>query len=86
MAEVQPNRQFQMKERLKLLSRHLAAHPDDEDALIERGRLHWALNRRSEAINDYLAARRLNPAGKADQLLKATYEILDFYNKDLYNP
>lgn len=75
-----------MKERLKILSKHLAAHPDDEDALIERGRLYWAQNRRSEAINDYLAARRLNPDGKADQLLKATYEILDFYNKDLYNP
>ncbi len=75
-----------MKERLKILSKHLAAHPDDEDALIERGRLYWSLNRRSEAINDYLAARRLNPEGKADQLLKATYEILDFYNKDLYNP
>ncbi|MDO4336113.1 MAG: hypothetical protein Q4C37_09870 [Bacteroidales bacterium] len=71
---------------MKILSKHLAAHPDDEDALIERGRLYWSLNRRSEAINDYLAARRLNPEGKADQLLKATYEILDFYNKDLYNP
>lgn len=74
------------KERLALLSRHLKAHPDDEDALIERGRLYWKLNRRSEAINDYLAARRLNPEGKATQLLKATYDILDFYNKDLFNP
>lgn len=61
-------------------------HPDDEDALIERGRIYWSLDRRSDAINDYLAAQRLNPEGKAPQLLKATYDILNFYHKDLYNP
>ena len=72
--------------RLSTLSKHLKAHPDDEDAYIERGRLYWSLGRRSDAINDYLAAQRLNPEGKATELLKATYAILDFYNKDLYNP
>lgn len=72
--------------RLDELDRRLAENPADEDALIERGRLYWALNRRSDAINDYLAAQRLNPEGRATQLLKATYDILDFYNKDLYNP
>lgn len=73
-------------DRLKILSEHLNRHPDDEDALIERGRLYWSIDKRSEAINDYLAAERLNPDGKATQLLKATYDILNFYNKDLYNP
>ncbi len=72
--------------RLRSLDERLAADGSDEDALIERGRLYWALGRRSEAIGDYLAAQKVNPTGKATQLLKATYEILDFYNKDLYNP
>lgn len=72
--------------RLEELNRRLAENPSDEDALIERGRLHWVLNHRSDAINDFLAARRVNPDGRASQLLKATYDILDFYNKDLYNP
>lgn len=72
--------------RLRSLSERIAAHSDDEEALIERGRLYWALGRRSDAIGDYLAAQKLNPSGSATQLLKATYEILDFYNKDLYNP
>lgn len=73
--------------RLEGLSARIAdAGGGDEEALIERGRLYWALGRRSEAIGDYLEAQRLNPSGKATQLLKATYEILDFYNKDLYNP
>lgn len=72
--------------RLEELGKRIEADPYDEAALIERGRLYWALGRRSEAIGDYLEAQRLNPNGKATQLLKATYEILDFYNKDLYNP
>lgn len=72
--------------RLRSLDGRIAADCGDESALIERGRLYWALGRRSEAIGDYLAAQKINPSGKATQLLKATYEILDFYNKDLYNP
>ncbi len=72
--------------RLHQLSEHLAKESEDEESLIERGRLYWALGKRSDAINDYLAAQRINPDGKATQLLKATYDILDFYNKDLYNP
>ncbi|MDE6549838.1 MAG: hypothetical protein K2L22_12705 [Muribaculaceae bacterium] len=72
--------------KLQTLSERLAQDSEDEAALIERGRLYWALGKRSEAINDYLAAQRVNPEGKAKELLKATYEILNFYNKDLYNP
>lgn len=72
--------------RLRDLDTRIASDSGDEEALIARGRLYWALGRRSEAIGDYLAAQKLNPSGKASQILKATYEILDFYNKDLYNP
>ncbi len=72
--------------KLQALSDGLASDDSDEAALIERGRLYWALGKRSEAINDYLAAQRINPDGKAKELLKATYDILNYYNKDLYNP
>jgi hypothetical protein len=51
-----------------------------------RGLQYWGLGNRSAAIGDYLAAVKLNPNSKASLALKATYEILDFYNKDLYNP
>lgn len=72
--------------RLQSLSQRLQDNAEDEYALIERGRLYWSLGKRSEAINDYLAAQKLNPDGNAKELLKATYEILNFYHKDLYNP
>lgn len=72
--------------RLADLDALIAADNGNEDALIERGRLYWALGKRSEAIGDYLAAQKINPSGRATQLLKATYDILNYYNKDLYNP
>lgn len=71
---------------IRHLTEEIEKNPDNEDAFLLRGRKYWSLNRRSEAINDYLSARRINPEGKANDLLKATYEILDYYNKDLYNP
>lgn len=80
------NIQEDIAEKLQTLSKHLQDNAEDEQAFVDRGRLYWALGRRSEAINDYLAAQRINPEGKARELLKATYEILNFYNKDLFNP
>lgn len=68
------------------LNRYIAEHPESDEALTMRGMKYWAMSRRSEAINDYLAAIRLNPQSRAVQALKATNEILDYYNKDLYNP
>lgn len=60
--------------------------PNLDEALTLRGMKYWAMNKRSLAINDYLAAIRLNPASRALQALNAANSILDYYNKDLYNP
>lgn len=74
------------KQAVEQLNRYIAEHPGSDEALTMRGMKYWAMSRRSEAINDYLAAIRLNPQSRAVQALKATNEILDYYNKDLYNP
>lgn len=37
------------------------------------------------AINNYLQAVHLNPESPAQQALDIANEILDFYNKDMYN-
>jgi len=57
-----------------------------EAAHIERGLLHWRMGHRADTINDYNAALRINPESKAGELRASVYSILDFYNKDLYNP
>lgn len=73
-------------EAVKLLDILIKAKPEDENLLVLRGEKNWALNRREEAVNDYLAALKINPEGKAKMLLEYTRSILDFYNKDLLNP
>ena len=44
------------------------------------------LGRRREAINDYYKAAELDPDGPARQALEHISGIMQFYNKDLYNP
>lgn len=73
-------------EAVAALDAYIAANPDDEEAYIARGMRHWGDGRRSLAINDYLAAIRINPDSRANEALKAANEILDYRNKDLYNP
>lgn len=70
----------------EMLDAYITAHPDDEPALVMRGMTHWSMNHRRLAIQDYLAAVRINPESKAKEALRAAYSILNFYNKDLYNP
>ena len=65
---------------------YLKENPKDTDALTLRGMRHWGLGHRAEAINDYLAALEIDPACKAREALQATNDILNYYNKDLYNP
>ena len=64
----------------------MSTNPGDDGALTLRGLKYWSLGRRADAINDYLAALEINPESKAKQAMQATYDILDYYNKDLYNP
>ena len=73
-------------EAIEILDRHLADHPNDDEAYYQRGLRLWGLSRRKEAINDYLAALRLNPRSKAKEALDYANSILDFYYKDLLNP
>lgn len=77
------------EEAVKVLSDYIDSHgtaPDLDEAYTMRGMKYWGMQKRSAAINDYLAAIRLNPESRAVQALKATNDILDYYNKDLYNP
>lgn len=74
------------KEALTVLNEFLAVNINNEEAYIMRGRIYWNLNKRKEAITDYLAAIKINPESNANMLLQYAYSILDFYNKDLLNP
>lgn len=71
---------------ISILSDYINNHPDDDEAFTLRGMKHWGAGKRSLAINDYLTAIEINPHSRAAAALQAANEILDFRNKDLYNP
>ena len=73
-------------EAIPAFDEYLKNNPDDDEAYLMRGLKHWAAGHRSLAINDYLKAISINPDSRATQALEAANSILDFYNKDLYNP
>jgi Flp pilus assembly protein TadD len=51
-----------------------------------RGKLCWKLGRRSDAITDYEHAVELDSASPAAHALEVVRDIMNFFNKDLYNP
>lgn len=71
---------------IELLTDIINKNPQSTDALTLRGMKYFGAGRRSAAINDYLAALRIDPNCKARLALQSANEILDYYNKDLYNP
>ena len=74
------------EEAVNILTNYISQHPDDDEAYTMRGMRYWGAGKRSLAIKDYLAAVRINPSSRAAEALKAANEILDYRNKDLYNP
>lgn len=74
------------KDAIAMLTDFIYEHPENDEAYTMRGMRHWGDGNRSLAIEDYLSAIRINPESKAKEALKAVNEILDYRNKDLYNP
>ena len=86
MESLEEIKKMQPEEAIAALTEIIETNPDNEEALTLRGLRHWSLNHRREAINDYLAALKINPESKAKMALDYANSILDYYNKDLLNP
>ena len=72
---------------IRTLEERLAAVPDDTEALMERGRLHYRRNDWGAALNDFGRVLELRPeCTEAHQMREMIYEILQFRYTDLYNP
>lgn len=74
------------EEAIALLDNIIADNLENDEAFSLRGMKHWTLNHRQQAINDYLAAIKINPDSKAKLALQYANSILDYYCKDLLNP
>ena len=58
----------------------------DSDLFYRRGRLLWKLGRKTDAMSDYGRAVKIDPQSPAAAALDMAREVMNFYNKDMYNP
>ncbi|MGI5847131.1 MAG: tetratricopeptide repeat protein [Candidatus Cryptobacteroides sp.] len=66
------------------LDAYLSVRPTDR-AFYLRGNAYRKKGDWQGAMNNYLQAVKLNPDSPAANALEMANEILDFYNKDMYN-
>ncbi len=76
----------QIEQAVAALDTMIATDAESDELLYRRGKLHWRLGHRREALSDYNAAVSINPQSPAALLLGQATDIMDFYHRDLYNP
>ena len=74
------------KEAIQLLNEYITAHPDSDEAYYLLGNAYRKEENTRMALNNYLKATELNPESPAKGAYDMMIRILDFYNKDIYNP
>lgn len=72
--------------RLAEATQLLNACPDDSWARYMLGRIAWKEGRRADAIECYERAAASDPESEAAVALEHVREVMNFFNKDLYNP
>lgn len=67
------------------LNELIKLHPVCDEAYYLRGNAYRKQGNWQLAINSYLAAIEINPESPAQQANKMMTDILNFYNKDMFN-
>lgn len=67
------------------LNELIKTHPTCDEAYYLRGNAYRKQGNWQLAINSYLAAIDINPQSPAQQAKNMMIDILNFYNKDMYN-
>lgn len=76
----------QPEEAIRLLDLYIHQYPEEDEAWYLRGKAYYKLGNTRLALNNYLQAIELNPQSPAKETYQMAIQILNFYNKDLYNP
>lgn len=72
-------------EAIRLLDQQLAATPFADEAYFLKGNAYLKQGDVRQALNNYLRAMELNPESPAREAYRMQIDILNFYNKDMYN-
>lgn len=75
-----------IEDAIKELNEYIDSHPDSDEAFFMRGKLHWRMGDKRQAMNDYNMAVEINPESSATRALENAHAIQSFFNPDLLNP
>lgn len=76
----------EVKKAIAQLDIMLELCPEHDELYFLRGNAYRKMNSWKNAMTDYCKAVSLNPDSPAAEAYKASLEILEFYNKDMFNP
>lgn len=74
------------EEEITQLRGQISGTPADSAIWYQIGRIEWKTGNRAQAITAYNKSLELDPTGPAAIALEQARAIMNFYNKDLYNP
>lgn len=76
----------EITEEIKNLEEQISKNPANDTLHYRLGNAYRKTGNWKEAIKSYIAATEINPASPAAEAYKSIMDILEFYNKDMYNP
>jgi tetratricopeptide (TPR) repeat protein len=76
----------ELEEALVQLNAALESNMDDDELFFMRGNVYRKQNQWKQSLDDYCSAVEINPSSPAAFAYDAVQQILEFYNKDMYNP
>lgn len=76
----------ELEEALVQLNAALESNMDDDELFFMRGNIYRKQNQWKQSLDDYCSAVEINPSSPAAFAYDAVQQILEFYNKDMYNP
>lgn len=72
-------------EAIDTLQQMKTEHPGDDTVCYELGNAYWKLQDWKHCLDNYTEAIRLNPQSPAAEAKKMVMNILQFYNKEMFN-
>lgn len=71
---------------LQALKSLAESNPDDAETLYELGNAYWKVQDWKGCLDCYTKAISLDPQSPAAEMRRMVQDIIQFYNKDMYNP
>jgi cytochrome c-type biogenesis protein CcmH/NrfG len=75
----------EIEKSIALLTEYVEENPQDDKAFFLLGNLYRKKEDWRMALNNFRNAIEINPDSPAKEAYKMVIQILDFYNKDMYN-